>query len=308
MLHFTVARTPHPMRQEVNDISEKFEGAGDLHGAVLRKNLLADCGSCFGLCCVALPFAASADFAIDKPAGHACPNLGADFRCSIHQTLRTRGFPGCTVYDCFGAGQQVAQVTYQGRDWREAPATASQMFDVFRVMRQLHELQWYLAQALTMGKAAALFADLRRMFDSIELLTRSSPEAILELDLAAHRLAVNDLLLQVSTMVRAGVRGKKNRRGADLIGAKLRNANLQGANLRGAYLIAADLRGADLRLADLSGADFRDADIRGANLTESIFLTQSQITAAKGDDATLLPSALTRPGHWAGAPGRSGSP
>ncbi|RQX15913.1 oxetanocin A resistance protein, partial [Micromonospora arida] len=37
--------------------------------------LRADCGRCFGLCCVVPAFAASADFAIDKPAGSPCPNL-----------------------------------------------------------------------------------------------------------------------------------------------------------------------------------------------------------------------------------------
>ena len=31
---------------------------------------------------------------------------------------RTAG-PGCTVFDCFGAGQQVSQVTYGGVSWRE---------------------------------------------------------------------------------------------------------------------------------------------------------------------------------------------
>jgi uncharacterized protein YjbI with pentapeptide repeats len=277
---------------------EKPEHTADLPGAGRRANLLADCARCFGLCCVALPFSASADFAIDKPAGHACPNLRADFRCGIHQTLRPKGFPGCTVYDCFGAGQQVAQVTYQGQDWRQAPTTATQMFDVFRIMRQLHELLWYLADALTMRKAGSLFAELQRSFDNTELLTHRGPEEILLLDVAAHRHDVNDLLLRASELVRAGVRPQVNRRGADLIGANLRNANLRGANLRGAYLIGADLRGADLRLADLIGADLRDADIRGADLSDSIFLTQSQITSAKGDDATALPSALTRPDHW----------
>jgi uncharacterized protein YjbI with pentapeptide repeats len=280
-------------------MSEKPEHTGDLPVAGPRANLLADCANCFGLCCVALPFAASADFAIDKPAGHACPNLQQDFRCGIHQSLRTKGFPGCTVYECFGAGQRVAQHTYQGQDWREAPATAGQMFGVFQVVRQLHELLWYLAEALTRRSAEILFGDLRRMFDATELMTLAAPEAILELDVAAHRQAVNELLLQASKLVRAGVRGRKNRRGADLIGAKLRNADLRGANLRGAYLIGADLRGADLRLADLIGADLRDADLRGADLTDSVFLTQSQLASAKGDDATVLSPALTRPGHWA---------
>ena len=83
--------------------------------------LHADCARCFALCCVAPAFAASADFAIDKPAGQPCPNLLADFRCGIHDHLRERGFPGCTVFDCFGAGQRVAQVSFGGVDWRRAP-------------------------------------------------------------------------------------------------------------------------------------------------------------------------------------------
>ena len=58
--------------------------------------------------------------------------------------------PGCVAYDCFGAGQHVTQVTFAGADWRESPGTAERMFDVFAVMRQLHELAWYLTEALAL--------------------------------------------------------------------------------------------------------------------------------------------------------------
>jgi uncharacterized protein YjbI with pentapeptide repeats len=68
--------------------------------------------------------------------------------------------------------------------------------------------------------------------------------------------------------------------------------------LRGAYLIAADLSEADLRSADLIGADFRDANLSGADFTGSLFLTQFQINAAKGDARTKLPVSLNRPPHW----------
>ena len=261
--------------------------------------LRSDCGNCFGLCCVALPFAASADFAIDKGAGQPCTNLQADFRCGIHTRLRQRGFSGCTVFDCFGAGQKVSQITFGGRDWRQAPHTARQMFDVFPVMRQLHELLWYLTEALTLPPARPIHGDLRRALEKTEHLTGGSPEELTELDMAAHRGEVNALLLRASELVRARVAGrKKDRRGADLIGAGLRAADLRGANLRGAYLIAADLKGADLRTADLIGADLRDADLSGANLTDAIFLTQPQLNAAKGDTTTKLSSGLTRPSHW----------
>src|SRR3954462_6568628 len=106
--------------------------------------LAADCGNCFALCCVGLAFTSSSDFAFDKAAGEPCSNLLADFRCSIHQALPAKGFRGCAVYDCFGSGQQVSQITYGGTDWRQDPGTAQQMFRVFPIMRNLHELLWHL--------------------------------------------------------------------------------------------------------------------------------------------------------------------
>ncbi|WP_067169919.1 pentapeptide repeat-containing protein [Microtetraspora niveoalba] len=274
-----------------------------------RLGLRADCAACFGLCCVALPFAKSADFAVDKDAGRPCANLREDFRCGIHAHLRERGFAGCTVFDCLGAGQKVSQVTFEGRDWRRAPGTARLMFDVFAVMRQLHELLWYVNEALSLPPARPVHGDLRTALDDIERLTLGSAEAVAEVDVAAVRRDVNELLMRASELVRAAAPGpRKNHRGADLIGARLRGADLRGANLRGAYLIAADLAGADLRVADLIGADLRDADLSGADLTGSVFLTQAQVNAARGDGATRLPGELTRPAHWreGAAPRRGG--
>lgn len=206
------------------------------------------------------------------------------------------------MYDCFGAGQKVSQITFGGTNWRQVPDTAQQMFAVFPVVRQLHELLWYLTEALTLRPARSLHGEIRRMLDETERLTLSTPEALGKLDVAAHRQEVNVLLLRTSELVRAGAgagRKKKDRRGADLMGARLVGADLRGASLRGAYLIAADLTGADLRLADLIGADLRDANLAGADLTGCIFLTQPQLNAAKGDAGTRLPPGLTRPAHWA---------
>lgn len=276
-----------------------------------RKDLMpalqSDCGSCFGLCCTALPFAASADFAINKEAGQPCPNLQPDFRCGVYNSLRKLGFRGCTVYDCFGAGQKVSRVTFGGRDWRQAPGSAKQMFEVFPVMRQLHELLWHLNEALGLQPARAIRGEIGSALDETERITLLGPDALLELDVAAHRAKVNTLLLKTSELVREEARRrlkvpegrrKTDGRGGDFIGAKLKGADLRCANFRGAYLIAADLRGADLRAADPIGADFRDADLRGADLTGSIFLTQAQLNAARGDDRTKLPPSLARPAHW----------
>jgi uncharacterized protein YjbI with pentapeptide repeats len=251
-----------------------------------------------GLCCVVPAFSVSADFAIDKPAGHACPNLLADSRCGVHASLRQKGFAGCTVYDCFGAGQKVSQVTLGGHDWRESPQTAKQMFEVFPVMRDLHELLWYVTEALTLPAAHSLSEELGRALAETERLTLLPPQAVVDLDVAAHRRDVNDLLLAASELVRAGVRDRQDHRGADLIGADLQGADLRGASLRGAALIGANLRRADLRMADVTGADLRGADVRGADLSGCLFLTQSQLDASRGDPTTRLPTSLRHPSHW----------
>ncbi|MGJ7921050.1 pentapeptide repeat-containing protein [Neobacillus sp. LXY-4] len=268
----------------------------------IPKHLSSDCENCFGLCCVALPYAKSADFAFNKDGGVPCQNLQTNYLCSIHNDLRTKGFRGCTAYECFGAGQKVSQLTYQGNDWRNNSILAKEMFAVFPIIQQLHEMLMYIHEALTLGAAKAIHADLKEAFEKTERLTLQSPEFILQINVPDHRTSVNRLLLHTSELVRADYRNKKQPKkvgpGSDLIGAKLKGADLKGANLRGALLIAADLRQADLRMADLIGADFRDADLSGANLTNSIFLTQAQVNAAKGNQNTKLPPSLKMPLHW----------
>lgn len=266
-----------------------------------RPDLRADCARCFGLCCVVPAFSVSADFAIDKAAGQPCPHLGPGFRCGIHRQLRPRGFPGCAAYDCFGAGQKVAQVTFGGQDWRQAPHTARQMFVAFTVMRQLHELLWYLTQALALPAARPLHGELRRALEQTERLSGSRPDALVAPDVDSCRQHVNALLVRASELARAGLGppgSRADHRGADLSGADLRGASLRGASLRAACLIGADVAGADLTAADLTGADLRAADLSGADLAGAIFLTQSQLEAALGDAGTGLPASLVRPVHW----------
>ncbi len=216
--------------------------------------------------------------------------------------------PGCVAYDCFGAGQYVAQVTMAGADWRESRDTAERTFDVFAVMRQLHELAWYLAEALALESSRPIRVGLLTALDEVEALTREPADGLLAADLEDRREAIGALLGQASELARArtagGPRGRERERrgadlaGADLAGADLRGRDLPGTNLRRALLIGADLRGSDLRLADLAGADLRGANLSGADLRGSLFMTQSQLETARGDPATHVSPALERPVHW----------
>jgi uncharacterized protein YjbI with pentapeptide repeats len=267
-----------------------------------REGLRADCTRCAALCCVAPGFARSADFALDKPAGRPCPNLLGDLRCGIHDGLREQGFPGCDVFDCFGAGQQVVQVVFAGRDWRDDPQTAEGVFEAFSVLRQLHELRWYLAESVERLPDGPLHDEAHRRRAEVEQAAAAGAELLVGFPATELRRDVGELLGRVSEALRTDMPGVgPDRRGQDLAGARLRGADLRGTSLRGAVLIGADLRGADLRRADVLGADFRAADLSGARLEDSLFLTQPQVQAARGDTGTQLPPLLRRPAHWGGA-------
>lgn len=238
--------------------------------------LRADCGSCRALCCVALPFTRSADFAFDKPADVSCRHLDGT-ACGIHDRLRTDGFPGCAAFDCFGAGQRVT------RDYKAGGAA-------FRTALRLHELLWYLREALTWDVPAGLRSDLQHAWDET-LAADPGGDA----DLDARRAVVAPLLRSASRHVRGA--DAPDRGGADLVGADLRAVDLRRTDLRGALLIGADLRGADLTHTDLLGADLRGANVRGADLSQALFLTRSQLGATRSDAYTRIPETLmTVPG------------
>ncbi|RZS40812.1 uncharacterized protein YjbI with pentapeptide repeats [Herbihabitans rhizosphaerae] len=272
---------------------------GDVIPVTDRATLRADCLRCAGLCCVAYKLPEGPDFSFSKPAGTPCGHLGPDHLCTVHETLREDGNPGCTVYDCFGAGQRLVQVTFRGRDWTESPELAEQMCSALVVMRDLHELLWCLTEALALPGAAAVHAELAGACTETERLAGLDADTIAGYDLREHWSDVDALLLRASELVRAEVRrDDREFRRALLTGRDFAGADLRGANFRGAVLTGADLRGADLRLADLIGAELRWAKLHGANLSTSLFVNQNQINAARGDGATLLPSPLTRPSHW----------
>jgi hypothetical protein len=273
----------------------------------IRKSLTADCSQCFGLCCTALNIIASSDFPINKPAGGPCGNLQSDYGCKIHSSLREKGFNGCTVFDCLGAGQVVSQITFKGQSWRDDPEIGARMFKVFPIMEQIHEMIAYTAEALSYELPPALSEKLGVQLHELQSLTKRNTDQLLSLDIVMYRFPLNELLSETSNYIRGRlipkISGTKkvedyNHERADWIGKQLSGQDLQAVNLRGAYLIATDMRNADLRAVDFIGADLRDADLSGANLSTGMFLTQMQINSAKGDEKTLMPFYTQRPSHW----------
>ncbi|RAM36404.1 pentapeptide repeat-containing protein [Arthrobacter globiformis] len=271
-----------------------------------RDELHPDYSNCFALCCTAFGFSRSADFALDKPAGTPCPNLAADFSCGIHDRLRPRGFRGCTVFDCFGAGQAVSQGLFDGVSWRDKPDGRSAMFAAFKIMRQLHEMLWYLAEAEERAFDPETGTAVQELRLAIGSAAKGPLPGLLALDSGTLHQRVRQVLVEVSEEVRAAYFAagdeldERLQPAADLAGVNLRTLRLCGADLRGACLIAADLRGTDLTAVDLLGADLRDARLEGADLSRALYLTQPQLNSARGNSETRLPGGFEIPANWHG--------
>lgn len=271
----------------------------------------SDCARCAGLCCTALPFARSREFAADKPAGLACTHLETGprtgFACRIHDRLRVTGWVGCTVFECFGAGQRVTSGIFGGRPWTQEGVDAAAQFATFEVMRVVQEIRYYCRTLVPHEFDGELRTDLARLESEAAAmagghveLTHAGAQELRGRAAAIFRDA-SALLRQGRSSSTTSHGTRRHRRvapGADLVGADLREADLSGCDLRGTLLIGADLGGARLDLTDVLGADVRDADVRGADLRTALFLTQAQVNAARGDDSTTLPAHVGRPGHW----------
>lgn len=179
-----------------------------------RPDLVPDCGNCAALCCVATAFDACEDFAIDKPAGEACPHLGDDYRCTIHVDLVARGFTGCAIYDCYGAGQRVTRAFGDGVHSKCRNGVGPH--SAFLALRVVHELVWLLTEA------AKLCDDLRAELDAeIAILDAIEPSCATEIDLAARTREAHALLRRVGDVLltRPGARalaGETNRGSAPL--------------------------------------------------------------------------------------------
>lgn len=170
--------------------------------AVLPPSLRADCAACTGLCCVVPPFDAVQGFGFDKPAHTPCPHLCGDFTCGIHADLVDRGFRGCTVFDCRGAGQRVSQQLFPGQDWRDSAETAQQMFSAYELMRGLHDMMALLYTASVHVDDARLSAQL----DLIERLCERMPVSTME-SAEAKRQA---MALLADPVIRSALQGLRD--------------------------------------------------------------------------------------------------
>lgn len=186
-------------------------------------SFVADCSRCAGLCCIALPYQASADFPVSKPADRPCRHLDAAGRCGIHGSLAEHGWHGCVAFDCAGAGPHTVHTTYGGdgltdprigatasTTWTAATAwTAAERYAVFRTLLSVFEVGAHVAEArsvtaTTGGRAPdpALAAALAQVAARVEQVAKLPAEALTTYDPGLLRALAGPLLRRTAATVR----------------------------------------------------------------------------------------------------------
>jgi hypothetical protein len=164
--------------------------------------LRANCSRCQALCCVALPFDQSESFYFDKVADEPCRHLTCGDRCDSFATLAALGQPGCSTYDCYGAGQRVCHELFAGQSWREAPGIAPRMFEAFRLLRRVHELRLVLRLASLLPLRPELARELSQTLAQLEPPSGFDEQSLLELPLEALELSAARQLRACGTQPR----------------------------------------------------------------------------------------------------------
>lgn len=162
-----------------------------------RSSLAIDCSSCVGLCCVSLYCGKVDGFPENKAAGVPCKYLKKDFRCRIHDSLQDRGLKGCLSYDCFGAGQKATEMFRNRGDWKENPGISTEMFRAFHGIFQLHQMKWFLLEALSLTDSQEMEEEIRTLIDWNDSMTNLAPKEDAAREIESYRARVNPLLKEV---------------------------------------------------------------------------------------------------------------
>lgn len=261
---------------------------------IIQSKLKIDCDKCSGLCCVALFCAKTDGFPENKNAGVPCKYLNSNFKCDIHSSLFEMKMKGCLAYDCFGAGQKVTQDLFPNFTWQSNQEKSKIIFEAFLRVFQLHQIEWYLLESITLVSDEILSNKIDRLIDKIEFILKQSYEIIMNFDINSFRLEVNPILKSISKQYMKS----HNIKGNNFIGKNFKKVNLDGKDFSMSLLIATNFEGCSLKYANFLGADLRDTNFKNTDLSSCLYLTQIQINSSIGNHNTILPKNLIRPISW----------
>ena len=106
------------------------------------------------------------------------------------------------------------------------------MYDAFPVMHQLHEMLWYLNEAILLKATQSIHKELSKAIEETERLSNLNADELMKVNIPLHRAEVNILLLETSELVWKEMNTARKKRiihrGADLMGANLKKKFTRG--------------------------------------------------------------------------------
>lgn len=129
-----------------------------------------------------------------------------------------------------------------GMDWTSGSDKADKIFQAFLIIFQLHQMEWYLLESLSLISDSSLMSDIKALISENEQMTSQKMDTILQLNVEKYKERVNRILKQVSSMMSVHSSGKHEHK--HLFGKNFKHANLNGRKgLRLMYHCLFDLRG-----------------------------------------------------------------
>lgn len=258
-----------------------------------------DCGKCCGLCCVALYFTKSDGFPKDKKAGVACENLQSDYRCKVHSNLSKQGLKGCMAYDCFGAGQFVTRHLKTEPNWLTISSQeADEIINFYLAVMRVHQTLWYLSQCIILQLPQSEKQQAKSLINEGRAFLEKPCITLADLNTQLFCEQANQYLKHICALYQKNSSKTSDKQTQNYMGKNMKRKNLEGKDLSMTLLIAANFEQANLSGANFLGADMRDTNLCNTDVSQSLFLTQIQINAAKGNKNTILPPYLHKPEAW----------
>ncbi len=183
---------------------------------------------------------------------------------------------GCLGYDCLGAGQFAVQ--------KNVPANQD-MFAVYRKLFSLHQMLWYLGEALLQKETASFHGELQMLIQTLDTVRRQPWKTVLTADIDSLHEQTNRLLKK--TMQQKQLRHPSPHKHP--MGKRFTNKRLRSTDFSMKSLLAADLSGCDLQGSCFLGSDMRDCRIAAgtADFTKGPAMSRAEAVQAVGEGIAL---------------------
>lgn len=205
------------------------------------------------------------------------------------------------AYDCFGAGQFVTRHLKSAPNWLTISSQeADEIINFYLAVMRVHQTLWYLTQCIILQLPQSEKQQAKSLINEGRAFLEKPCITLAGLNTQPFCEQANQYLKHICALYQKNSSKTSDKQTKNYMGKNMKRKNLEGKDFSMSLLIAANFEQANLSGANFLGADMRDTNLCNTDVSQSLFLTQIQINAAKGNKNTILPPYLHKPEAWNG--------